>query len=462
MLELGRRRRRWWLAPVGAVLFLIIFFALAMPRVQSVQPAAGATGVPAEKPLRISFSRPMDRESVEVRFSVSPKVEGELRWQSSTLVYSPSEGWPLGERISVRMRAGARSSLFLPMLRDQAWSFEVAQRRITYLREDGPAITLNAKAPGAPSEGIVPEVEGDVAAYDWSPEGGLALLISRPEEGTVLWYRPPAEAEGHEVHECPADVRCGLLTISPGGSWLAWQQQEMGRSESGALSPGAISVWALSLEDGGAEQVGAGPGDRHSPHWVQRGRLAYYDPARGALLVVARIGTNWQELAAINQTLGEHWTWSPDGRFVVFPEVVFLDEGSASEFYSHLYRVEIETGLRTDLSQDSAELVEDASPSYSPDGLWLAFARKSLRPEDWTPGRQLWLMRADGSDAQALTEAADYNHSEITWRADSGALAYLRFEKRAGQDAREIWWYDLEAQQSELLVEGGYAPQWMP
>ena len=44
-------------------------------------------------------------------------------------------------------------------------------------------------------------------------------------------------------------------------------------------------------------------------------------------------------------------------------------------------------------------MVEDVSPVFSPDGKWIAFARRYLDPLRWTPGRQVWLMRADGTEA---------------------------------------------------------------
>ncbi len=77
-------------------------------------------------------------------------------------------------------------------------------------------------------------------------------------------------------------------------------------------------------------------------------------------------------------------------------------------------------------------------------------------------GRQLWLMRADGTEAQALTDSPDHNHGEIRWRSDGSALVYLRFNLRTRDEEREIWWYDLETGEAHLLVEGGYAPQWIP
>ncbi len=106
--------------------------------------------------------------------------------------------------------------------------------------------------------------------------------------------------------------------------------------------------------------------------------------------------------------------------------------------------------------------MEDASPAYSPDGQWIAFARKHLDRERWTPGRQLWLMRPDGREARQLTNAPDYNHSALAWSPDSTSLAYMRFNQVEFTQPAEIWWIDINEAQPRMLVEGGYLPQWIP
>jgi Tol biopolymer transport system component len=106
--------------------------------------------------------------------------------------------------------------------------------------------------------------------------------------------------------------------------------------------------------------------------------------------------------------------------------------------------------------------VEDAAPVYSPDGRWIALARKHLEGDLWTLGRQLWMMRADGSGARALSEEPDYNHSAIAWSADSTTLAYMRFNQGDFTQASEIWVSGLEEGQARRLIIGGYLPQWVP
>jgi Tol biopolymer transport system component len=118
--------------------------------------------------------------------------------------------------------------------------------------------------------------------------------------------------------------------------------------------------------------------------------------------------------------------------------------------------------LTTDLSGSQGLLVEDASPAYSPDGLQVAFARKSLLPEEWSLGRQLWLMAADGSGARPLTNEPNVNHASLQWHPNGTRLAYVRFNQAGLNTPTELWWYDFESDQHGLVVTGGFSPRWMP
>jgi Tol biopolymer transport system component len=71
-------------------------------------------------------------------------------------------------------------------------------------------------------------------------------------------------------------------------------------------------------------------------------------------------------------------------------------------------------------------------------------------------------MRANGSNARPLTDAPNYNHASFTWNQDGSRIAFVRFLQVALDQPPEVWWLDLETEEREMLVQGGYAPQWMP
>jgi Tol biopolymer transport system component len=257
--------------------------------------------------------------------------------------------------------------------------------------------------------------------------------------------------------------------ISPDGTLLAFEQFDWEISAAGRRVPGERQVWILALADE-ADPVRVQPEEQvaNSPNWSPNGILAFYNDSLGAVTFLQPAGM--QLLNMVPNGLGFLGSWSPDGEFLVLPEIVFptaseQDGGDQLDFFSHLYRIESAT---MDVEDLSLGMVEDASPAYSPDGEWIAFGRKFL-DERWTPGRQVWIMRADGSQPRAdgsqprpITDDPDFSHASLVWNPDSSRLAYMRLSQTDPNEMPEIWMIDRDGEAHQFLVEGGYLPQWIP
>ena len=74
----------------------------------------------------------------------------------------------------------------------------------------------------------------------------------------------------------------------------------------------------------------------------------------------------------------------------------------------------------------------------------MVFSRRLLSEGGWTPGRQLWRMRLDGSQAAPLTDAPFINHGAPAVGPTGTPLAYLRFDLETPLEPAQIWWFDLE------------------
>ena len=455
------RGRRAFLGALGLFSGLLVAAFFAAPRVVGFSPNPDSPHVPSTAPVRLQFNRPMDRISVETRFSMVPDVSGRFEWEGNSLSFHPIEPWSPGQEVAVRLAPGSRSTRFLPILGTLSWSFRVGEPRLAFLwPSDGPAdlylITL-------PSDEWVRLTESEAGVLEYVPaQGGSAIVYAtlRKDGVSELRRMDLVSREDRLLLECAAVRRCQAPAISPEGDLLAYEQFEWQTSDSGGRVPGPRQVWLLELQDG-AEPVQVPPPGQvtSSPIWSPNGLLSFYNSSLRA------VGLMWpDDLLPINMIpngLGLLGTWSPDGDYLLLPEIVFPDEetrGAAPAFFSHLFRVEAETALVEDFSLGS---VEDASPAYSPDGEWIAFARRYL-DERWTPGRQLWLMRADGTQPRQVTEDPELNHASFAWSPDSSSLAFMRLSSADLNRPPEIWIADLEESNLRLLVEGGYLPRWIP
>jgi Tol biopolymer transport system component len=475
------RAPRFPILPVLAVIGLLAGLALAaffsLPRLMAFYPANGAQYVSSRSPIRLTFSRPMDQTSVENALHFTPGASGAFEWDAArrTLTFTPREPWPVDAIITATLNGG-RSRSRLPLLGQHSWTFTITGARIAYLTGAPPNLWFLPLAENAAPQAITSEPVG-VYDFDLSPDG-LRLIYSalREDGGADLRSINIAVRSSHlqgvdgsgavDVQSCPGEA-CLSPAFSPDGKRVAYERHTLtpGLGNETSFAEGQVHVYTLAT--GADDLVGDPETLSRFPRWGPDGRLSYFDINRQAIVI--------QDLATgavtyIPDSSGEMGTWSPDGQYIVYPEIFLLPEPTPNpgapesehteKFFSHLLQVTIATNAVENLSGEG--VVEDASPVYSPSGVWLAFARKGLDPTQWTPGRQLWLMRANGSDAHALTAEPLYNHSAFVWTPDERALIYMRHNAATPGLPAEIWMINADGTGARKLVSGGYLPAWLP
>ncbi len=127
----------------------------------------------------------------------------------------------------------------------------------------------------------------------------------------------------------------------------------------------------------------------------------------------------------------------------------------------------------------------DSQPEWSPDGRFISFvsARGSGTGED-APKGQLYLMRADGGEAQKISNAAE-SVTSYRWSPDSKRIAFISNDPRSPEEAANIkkrddertfegdfryahlWVLDIESHEATRITEGreytlSGLPSWSP
>ncbi|MBI3176861.1 MAG: PD40 domain-containing protein, partial [Chloroflexi bacterium] len=458
------------LALAGILIGLAMAAFFGLPRVLAVSPQGGSAS--SRAPVTLSFNHPMDHASVESRLSIQPPSAGAVSWSGNELRFTPDGTWPPGT-VTVSLALGGKTSRGLPMLFGRSWSFTVGAARVAFLlKTDDIANVWAVPAEGGAAAQLTSEAAG-VDDFVVSPDGTQIVYAAlRPDGGADLRRTSRDGGPATTVLACHTDL-CSAPQFSADGAQLAFERSPV--QPDGRIGDPKVQV--LDPASGQLTIPAQDPAHTtRSPRFAADGRLAYLDSTLQAIAVfdfASRTATY------IPNTSGEMGTWSPDGNFIVYPEIVFPPEPTpaptatgaipqtptaepenSDRFYSNLLRVTVSTNKADDLS--GSNLVEDASPVYSPDGQWLAFARKQLVQNQWTPGRQLWLMRADGQDARALTSDPFDNHSAFVWSPDSARLVYMRFNVAALSELPTVWIIDISGAGETELAPGGYLPEWIP
>jgi Tol biopolymer transport system component len=434
-----------------------------VPRLVGVYPPIDAVAVPAAVPVIMSFSQPVQLDSVRLHFNSIPQRDGKFEVEDEMVTFTPDVPWPAGREITIVLESGIRSQnmLNLPTLQESSWRFTTSQTLLAYLwPSDGLADVYALD----PLSGEIRQLTTHGGIIDFSVSwDGLAIYYSaaNPQGGSDLYRLDLFASAGGSAEENEPQiimkclkVLCSSPQISPDGKLLAYEQVAL--NESGQSSD--IQVWLLSLENGSQSLIGQAGHRNKNPAWSALGRLAVYNATRQ---VYSFYELSNQELFSFPNETGEPGSWHPDGGVYLVAEIMDVTPASGQQIVpSHLLRYEMPSENIFDLTL--AKDIEDAYPLYSPNGTLIAFARKYLDADRWTPGRQLWLMREDGSDVRPLSDEPNYNHYDFAWSPDGDQIAYLRFDQTTMNKPPELWLMNADGSEPIQLVIRGYNPRWLP
>jgi dipeptidyl aminopeptidase/acylaminoacyl peptidase len=427
-------------------------------QILAVSPPAAAEGVSAQSQIRVQFDQPVLLPPGGPVLSVSPAITGNLRLEGATLVFVPHTPLQAGTAYTVTLDAGLRGQQRGEVLEPYQWHFQVGQSRILYSAIDPAGVEqlhIASFTPGAPSEtkALTAEPNG-IWDFTVNAAGGDIIYSAlTTESGSDLWAFTPGAQSPELLLQCPA-AACTDAAFAPSGQLVALTR----RSASGLSAPlvSPPRIWLLDLTAAAASSLFADNQQLgFEPRWSNDGRwLSFLSPDMGGVEIY---NLDSGERIFYPTTTGEGAVWRPNRLELVLSE---MREGNGV-YEVHLQRIDPAAGTKLDLSQHEYP-VEDNSPAWSPDGEWLAFRRKEIGGPRESMGKQIWRMRADGSDAQPLTLAPEFDHGPISWSPDGRYLLFHKFPLRGPEVVISVWVLDVESGESWEIVRPGQRPKWVP
>jgi dipeptidyl aminopeptidase/acylaminoacyl peptidase len=451
------------------VIFVIVIAAgstilawKSMPTLKEISPQPGAVEIPATSPIRLVFSRAMQEATVRERIKIDPSIEGSFTWDKNSLIFTPNQPWPGGQLINLQLEAGARSTNWISFpMGKQSWSFTTSGEIMAYLWPSNGKADIYALNP---LTGEIHQFTFGMGVLDYSAsrDGMIVYFSASNFEGGANLYRidrtrlegaPDKPYEAEELLRC-GTAQCRSPVVSFDNHYLAYEY--VLPAPSGDL--GLAQIWLMDLTSVEESPIGEPAHETVQPGWSQAGLLAYYDRTASWYELVNPI--TLMRIQLPNQT-GQPGVWNPASEYYLAPEMSYLQAAGGTETgMSHLIRYNVQGNTTEDLTGEYK--VEDVEADYSPDGSLISFTRKYLDADNWSFGRQIWIMNADGTNPHAITDEADYNHYDLAWRRDGRMIGYVRFNQAKLSEPPELWMVNADGSNPIQLVIGGYSPLWIP
>ena len=425
---------------------LIILGPRSAPLTLVAQTPVGEA-VPAGAAIRVTFSRPVDQQSAEVSFRLTPPVSGNFFWEDQTLIFRPHQPLRAATRYRVSFDSSLRDRAGQPVADALGWEFRTRHPRLLLLRtaDDGSS-ELWLVAPDDPaSQQLILTTEGvnEVVA---APDGTHAVYTElRGLSRSALMLIDLADGTTRPLVD---DERSSAATAAwaPASDLIVFERRTLLSS-----GLGLPQIW-LAQPDGtllGPLESGDEAESSYAPTWSPDGNLIASIATRDQTLRVYSFFTDKQrELPAV---VAERPTWLPDSSGLIYSSAEVGSSGPALR----LQLVSLgEAPVTRNLTDGTAT---EFGPSVAPNGGAVAFTQRS---RSGTQSR-IWLVSPDGGPPRPLSSAGPHEDTQPAWSPDGRLVAFIR---SSGAVTPERWAMviDPETGAEQMLIDGVVQLAWIP
>ena len=290
------------------------------------------------------------------------------------------------------------------------------------------------------------QTSGRVVDFFVSPDGELIIYCVKNDSGGSDLYRIDRNGENNTNLVTCGEGRCEQVAWSADGKTIAY-------SHISSTNSGNNSIQFTDAKDGTPQEIAGGTINGAFPVISPDGKwLAYYGSSDHSIHIRnLESGSEVQVASKVAST--SVWSASSDILF-------FIDEVTGDLFpQTRLFQFHLGTSRVEPFLADQTAGYDAALPEWSSDGEWVAFGLKSIASQ---AGRQIYIVRSDGTDMLAITSEESAAHSAYHWSPDGQQLVFQRYVIGDSTAAPQIFLWDYASGRITLLVENGALPAWLP
>lgn len=461
--------QRWNLDPfdrlVGAVILGLLLAILGVVlfgnhvgvQIESYTPQTTAR---SDTRISIRFYIDMTADSVEQHWSIKPPVEGSFRWNGAReFIFQPQTALTAGQTYNITLAKGAAAANESAKLKeDFTFNFKVILPNVIYL---SPAtaqkrdLYLHNLNTGQIQQ--LTNTEFGIADYAVSPDSQqIAYTLYKEDGNSDIWVYGLASGSSTQLTDC-VNSACSAPEWKPDGTQIAYEREEYDPAF-GQL--GARRVWTVSMATAQSTLLFEDTQTTgHSAVYAPNGnRVAIFSTNPPGILIYDFINESRVFIESLQGVVG---TFSTDSSKLVYP--ILVRGAIGSQFYTQLEMVDLVKQQRIAVSGNSAEdAIEDVTGVWRPQHPNQMAVTRRYFDDRYTDGPQVYLLDIETKVATPLVIDADYTHGSLSWSPDGNLLVMQRFN-RVAQGARpEVWLYNLQTQELQLIANDAFLPGFVP
>jgi len=354
------------------------------------------------------------------------------------------------------------------------------------------AFTLTVNGSNFLSSSMV-EWGGSSRATTFVSSGRLQAQISSAD------LSAPGKIAVTVVNPSPGGGASGSATFTVAVDTIAFESRRALNGTDNANT--SFNIWVMNADGSSAQaltQLTANGADSLHPVWSPDGSKIVFSSTRaldgsnnpnqpGAtpnIWVMNADGTSARALTQLtaNSASSLEPVWSPDGSKIAFLSTRALDgsNNANTNFTSNIWVMNADGTSAKALTQLTADHAGSLQPVWSPDGSKIAFA--SSRALDGSNNAianltsNIWVMNADGSGSQALTELTvlQVQNSLPVWSPDGSKIAFASSRALDGSNnantnfTSNIWVMNADGTSARALTQltasrvDSLEPLWSP
>jgi dipeptidyl aminopeptidase/acylaminoacyl peptidase len=284
----------------------------------------------------------------------------------------------------------------------------------------------------APASGGTPRQLTTTAKHDrhprWSPDSQSILFESDRSGESQLWIISTSGGEARQLTTIATEAANGIW--SPDGRSIAFvsavypEYSDRPYKESNSLNKKHLDEVAKNPVKA---RVFKRLFYRHWNEWVEDKRQhLFVMPTSGGEPHDVTPGDRDAYPTSTTFSVGDDFTFSPDGKYLVYTGVPERDEAWSTNY--DICRVPVSGGKPECLTKDNP--AADGGPRFSPDGKQLVY-RAQKRPGFEADRWQLMVMEAQGGKPRSITAEFDSSPTEFVWGADNTTIYFVAEERGA-------------------------------